>query len=174
MSVTDVQSSLYEPIIKNGNGVAILHILKSMKSNSPKARACIIVPEAVLNEKGLKQLREKIVSSGQLLGIVSLPSKVFLPYTEAKTSILIFTAENNVPTDDIFVYKVENDGFTLTTRRRSIPGINDLDNFISIHDEMVKNNYNSKLSYKNLFYISRIDILKYTNKSLLLSQYYDQ
>lgn len=174
MSVTDNQASLYKPVVKNGNAVAILHILRALKPNSPKSRACVIVPEAVLNEKSLRELREAIVTSGQLLGIVSLPSKVFLPYTEAKTSILIFGSKSNVPTENIFVYKVENDGFTLTTRRRSISGINDLDNFISIHNEMLNNGYDKNIEYKNLFYISRKEIINNSNKSLLLSQYHDE
>ena len=52
-------------------------------------------------------LREKIVKSGQLLGIVSLPSKVFMPYTEAKTSVLIFGSEATTPNDDVFVLKLK-------------------------------------------------------------------
>ena len=174
MEVTNEQSSLYEPDIKKGNAVAILHILKALKNNNPYSRAAIIVPDAVLNDKSMKDLRKNIVSSGQLLGIVSLPSKVFLPYTEAKTSILIFGSKTNIPTENIFVYKVKNDGYTLTTRRRKISGINDLDNFISIHEEMLETNYNKKLNYDNLFYISRKDILDEKNKSLLLTQYHDE
>ena len=174
MEVTNEQSSLYEPDIKKGNAVAILHILKALKNNNPYSRAAIIVPDAVLNDKSMKDLRKTIVSSGQLLGIVSLPSKVFLPYTEAKTSILIFGSKTNIPTENIFVYKVKNDGYTLTTRRRKISGINDLDNFISIHEEMLETNYNKKLNYDNLFYISRKDILDEKNKSLLLTQYHDE
>lgn len=174
MSVTDNQANLYNPIVKNGNGVAILHILDALKKKNSNARACVIVPEIVLNDRVLKDIREKIVSSGQLMGIVSLPAKVFLPYTEAKTSILILGSENTVKTDDIFVYKVENDGFTLTTRRRKLSGINDLDNFISINKEMKENNYEKRLEYDKLFYISRNSIEKNSNNSLLLSQYYDE
>lgn len=174
MSVNDVQSSLYMPIIKNGNGVAILHILKALKNNNSNARAFIIVPEIVLNDKSLKDLREEIITTGQLLGIISLPSKVFLPYTEAKTSILIFGGKNIIKTSDIFVYKVENDGFTLTMRRRRIAGINDLDNFVCIFNEMKATNYEKRLEYNKLFYISRDDIIKNSNKSLLLSQYHDE
>lgn len=175
MDITTEQANLYYPIVKSGNGLALIHILKSMKSTNPNSRAAIIVPESVLNDKSLKEVREIIVKSGQLQGIISLPCKVFLPYTEAKTSILIFGSENNVVNENLFFYKVENDGFTLTTRRRHIPGINDLDNFISIYNEMKNDdNANKKLSYKNLFYISRENILNNVNKSLLLSQYCDE
>lgn len=174
MKVTDQQAELYNPVIKKGNAVAILHILSSLKKNNPKSRACIIVPEAVLNDKSMKNLRNKIVKSGQLLGIVSLPSRVFEPYTEAKTSILIFGSELNVPTENIFIFKVKNDGYTLTKRRRPLKGINDLDEFISIHEQMLKNDYTQKIDHENLYYVNRNKILDNKNNSLLLSQYFDE
>lgn len=174
MDVTEEQAQLYEPYIKKGNSVAILHILKSLKKAKTTSRASIIVPDAVLNDSSMRKLREKIVSSGQLLGIVSLPSKVFEPYTEAKTSVLVFGSEANAPTENIFFFKVKNDGYTLTKRRRPLVGINDLDEFIALHEEMLKNNYHVTLEHNKLFYVNREDILQNTNKSLLLSQYHDE
>ncbi len=173
MDVNEEQAQLYEPYIKKGNSVAILHILKSLRK-SKNSRASIIVPDAVLNDKSMKGLREKIVKSGQLLGIVSLPSKVFEPYTEAKTSILIFGSEVNAPTEKVFFFKVNNDGFTLTKRRRPLVGINDLDEFIALHEQMLNTNYYETLTHENLFYVDRYNILSNSNNSLLLSQYHDE
>ena len=173
MDVNEEQAQLYEPYIKKGNSVSILHILKSLRKKI-NSRASIIVPDAVLNDKSMKYLREKIVKSGQLLGIVSLPSKVFEPYTEAKTSILILGSEVNAPTENVFFFKVKNDGFTLTKRRRPLVGINDLDEFIALHEQMLKTNYNKTLKHENLFYVDRRDILFNSNNSLLLSQYHDE
>lgn len=173
MDVNEEQAQLYEPYIKKGNSVAILHILKSLRK-SKNSRASIIVPDAVLNDKSMKGLREKIVKSGQLLGIVSLPSKVFEPYTEAKTSILIFGSEVNAPTEKVFFFKVKNDGFTLTKRRRPLVGINDLDEFIALHEQMLNTNYHKTLTHENLFYVDRCNILSNSNNSLLLSQYHDE
>ena len=173
MDVSEEQAQLYFPIIKKGNAVSILHILKALKRESVKSRAAIIVPDAVLNDSSMSTLRELIVKNGQLRGIVSLPSKVFMPYTEAKTSILIFGSECAAKTEDVFIFKVKNDGYTLTTRRRPLPGINDLDEFIALHEEMLKNDYSIRLDHDNLFYIPRDKILRNPNKSLLLSQYFD-
>lgn len=173
MDVSEEQAQLYFPIIKKGNAVSILHILKALKRESVKSRAAIIVPDAVLNDSSMSTLRELIVKNGQLRGIVSLPSKVFMPYTEAKTSILIFGSECAAKTEDVFIFKVKNDGYTLTTRRRLLPGINDLDEFIALHEEMLKNDYSIRLDHDNLFYIPRDKILRNPNKSLLLSQYFD-
>lgn len=174
MDVHEEQAQLYEPYIKKGNSVSILHILKSLKKSNSKSRASIIVPDAVLNDRSMKDLREKIVKSGQLLGVISLPSKVFEPYTEAKTSILVFGSEVNVPTEKVFFFKVKNDGFTLTKRRRPLVGINDLDEFIALHEQMLKTNYHEILEHRNLLYVDRNDILTNSNNSLLLSQYHDE
>lgn len=173
MDATDEQANLYEPVIKKGNAIAILHCLRALKRKSPKARAALIVPEAVLSDKSYKDLRKILVNSGQLLGIVSLPSKVFLPYTEAKTSILIFGSKNNVKNKKIFIFKVERDGYTLTTRRKPIPGINDLDEFISLHEQMLDEQYNTELQHDKLFYIDRTCILNQPKISLQLSDYYN-
>jgi len=171
MDVTDYQASLYKPVIKNGNAVAIEHILKSLKTTSSNSRAAIIVPEIVLNGSNLKDLRRKIIKNGTLKGIVSLPSKVFLPYTEAKTSILIFSGEATTVPEDIFFYKIKNDGFTLTTRRRKYPGINDLDEFVAIHNQMLETKYHEKIENDNLFYLKRSTALEQSNNSLLLFKY---
>jgi len=53
------------------------------------SRAYIIVPEAILNNPELKNLRKFLVENNLLKQIISLPSGVFLPYTEAKASILV-------------------------------------------------------------------------------------
>lgn len=173
MDATDEQANLYEPVIKKGNAIAILHCLRALKKKSPKARAALIVPEAVLSDKSYKELRKTLVNSGQLLGIISLPSKVFLPYTEAKTSILIFGSKNNVKNRKVFVFKVKKDGYTLTTRRKPVPGINDLDEFISLHEQMLKAKYNIELQHENLFYIERNSIINQPKISLQLSDYYN-
>lgn len=174
LDVSSEQASLYSPIIKKGNAVAILHCLRAMKKRSTTSRAALIVPEVVLSDTSYMLLRKKIVESGQLIGIISLPSKVFLPYTEAKTSILLFGSENNIKNKDVFVFKVKNDGFTLTTRRRAIPGINDLDEFISIHEEMINNHYSEKINHKNLYYIERNTILYNSKVSLQVMDYYNE
>ncbi len=169
MDVTDKQAELYQPIIKNGNAVAILHMLKSLENN-PNSRACVIVPDAVLNDTSMKDLREHIVRTGKLIGIISLPCGVFMPYTEAKTSILILR-KNPPKTQSVFFYKVRNDGFTLTTRRRPKSGINDLDEFISLHEKMLDCMYCDEIGSDKLTYIKRKKILDDGNNSLLLINY---
>lgn len=167
MKVSEEQAELYPLKIRNGNALAIQHVLKSLKKSSVNSRAAVIVPESVLSDSSLVDLREKIIKSGILEGIISLPSKIFLPYTEAKTSILLFSNDKK---DDMFFYKVKNDGYTLTTRRRELPGINDLDKFISLYKD-IKDNKN--VTSDLLHFIDRNLILSNKRKSLLIFNYID-
>lgn len=65
MDVTEYQANLYEPVVKKGNAVAILHILKSLKDTS-QSRACVIVPDAVLNDTSMVDLRRHIVETKKI------------------------------------------------------------------------------------------------------------
>ncbi|GAB7391664.1 N-6 DNA methylase [Lactococcus petauri] len=170
LSIDEIQAAPYHPYIKNGNAAALSHIIDSLSYSKTTARAAIIVPEQVLGEPSIKELRKEMVEKNILEGVISLPPKVFLPYTESKTSILILRGKNAPNNKKIFFYKVKKDGFTLTTRRRPVYGINDLDEFISIYDELRNSNY---VESKNVDYISKDQILSDSNHSLLLFKYKD-
>jgi Type I restriction-modification system methyltransferase subunit len=173
LDVAADSAQFYKPYVKKGNGVAIMHIRDALKQASVNARAAIIVPESVLGDTALKELRKELVESGQLRGVVSLPSKVFMPYTEAKTSVLILGGKTNVQTDDIFIFKAKSDGYTLTSRRRPISGINDLDEFIALHEQMIDEGYDTHVDSEKIHYVPRKKILANTNHSLLLFKYRD-
>jgi type I restriction enzyme M protein len=122
--------NLYSLLSTNGNSQSIQHIINSLNKN-PTARAYIIVPEAILNNDELKNFRKYLIDNNLLKQIISLPSGVFLPYTEAKASILVLQGFNNQPIDKIKYTIIKNDGFTLTQRRRKITGqINDLEEYL--------------------------------------------
>jgi len=122
--------NLYSLLSTNGNSQSIQHIINSL-NKKPTARAYIIVPESILNNNELKNLREYLIDNNLLKQIISLPSGVFLPYTEAKASILVLQGFNNPPIDKIKYTTIKNDGFTLTQRRRKIVNqINDLEEYL--------------------------------------------
>ena len=50
--------------------------------------------------------------------VISLPAGIFMPYTMAKTDILIF--EKVKSTKSVWFYVLENDGFELATKRKKI------------------------------------------------------
>lgn len=92
----------------------------------PGGRAGLIVPEGVLfnTDRAHTALRRRLVEENTLHAIISLPAKVFLPYTGVKTSILLFARGGG--TREVFCYRAEADGYTLDARRRPQPERNDL------------------------------------------------
>lgn len=123
-------NKLYSLLSDNGNSQSIQHIIDSL-ALKPTSRAYIIVPESILNNKELKNLRKYLVDNNLLKQIISLPSGVFLPYTEAKASVLVLQGLNNQPVDSIKYTIIKNDGFTLTQRRRKITTtINDIEEYL--------------------------------------------
>ena len=122
--------NIYSLLSTNGNSQSIQHIINSL-NKKPTSRAYIIVPESILNNNELKNLRKYLIDNNLLKQIISLPSGVFLPYTEAKSSILVLQGFNNQPINKIKFTIIKNDGFTLTQRRRKITTIiNDLEELL--------------------------------------------
>ncbi|MDR0604638.1 MAG: N-6 DNA methylase [Bacteroidales bacterium] len=122
--------NLYSLLSTNGNSQSIQHIINSL-NKKPTARAYIIVPESILNNNELKNLRKYLIENHLLKQIISLPSGVFLPYTEAKASVLVLQGFNNKPVEKIKYTIIKNDGFTLTQRRRKITtAISDLEEYL--------------------------------------------
>ena len=151
--------NLYSLLSTNGNSQSIQHIINSL-NKKPTARAYIIVPEAILNNNELKNLRKYLIDNNLLKQIISLPSGVFLPYTEAKASILVLQGFNNQPIEKIKYTTIKSDGFTLTRRRRKIfDMVNDVDEYL--YDD----SYSSK-------YLPVKEILRNHNYSFIWFKYF--
>jgi type I restriction enzyme M protein len=103
------------------NRAEVLFVDYIMEHLTPKGRSGIIVPEGIIFQSGTayKSLRKNLVEK-YLVGVISLPSGVFQPYSGVKTSILILDKELSQKTDNIFFGKVDNDGFDLGSQRREI------------------------------------------------------
>jgi type I restriction enzyme M protein len=103
------------------NRAEVLFVDYIMEHLTPKGRSGIVVPEGIIFQSGTayKSLRKTLVEK-YLVGVISLPSGVFQPYSGVKTSILILDKELSQKTDKIFFGKVENDGFDLGSQRREI------------------------------------------------------
>lgn len=107
----------------------------------PNGRAGIIVPEGIIfrNDKGYKALRLRLLKNS-LVGIISLPTGVFQPYSNVKTSILILDKKIKKSRDFIYFAKINNDGFSLSTNRaeiddNDIPEIKDKINSLDFSEE---------------------------------------
>jgi type I restriction enzyme M protein len=94
------------------------YILEHLK---PNGRAGIIIPEGIIFQTGkaYNELRKQLIENG-LVGVISLPSGVFQPYSGVKTSILILDKKLNKERDSVFFAEVKNDGFDLGAQRNQI------------------------------------------------------
>lgn len=103
------------------NRAEVLFVDYIMEHLTPKGRAGIVVPEGIIFQSGTayKSLRKSLVEK-YLVGVISLPSGVFQPYSGVKTSILVLDKELSQKTDKIFFGKIENDGYDLGAQRREI------------------------------------------------------
>jgi type I restriction enzyme M protein len=85
---------------------------------TPMGRAGIIVPEGIIFQSGsaYKQLREMLIRES-LIGVISLPSGVFQPYTGVKTCILILDKQMAKKTPNIMFSSIQAIGVSLGMRR---------------------------------------------------------
>jgi type I restriction-modification system DNA methylase subunit/restriction endonuclease S subunit len=87
-------------------------------------RCAVIVSEGFLTwgQNSACSLRKILLNDANLKAIISLPQGVFVSKSGqgAKTSILYF--EKGYPTDFVWYYKIENDGFSMGTNRKQIEG----------------------------------------------------
>lgn len=93
---------------------------------TPKGRTAIIVPEGIIFQTGsaYKNLRKLLIDEG-LYAVVSLPSGMFNPYSQVKTSILFLDKALSKAIKSVLFYKVEKDGTDLGAKRL-LTGDNDL------------------------------------------------
>lgn len=96
------------------------------KRLAPGGKAAVIVPEGVLfgSTGAHRKLREWMLDSCMLHGIISLPSGVFKPYAGVKTSIIVF--EKGGKTEKVWFYELTGDGYSLDDKRAPQPDKNDI------------------------------------------------
>jgi type I restriction enzyme M protein len=89
-------------------------------------RASVIVPDGVLfgNSNAHKAVRKILLDECKLEAVISMPSGVFKPYAGVSTGVLVFT--KGEPTEKVWFYKMESDGYTLDDKRNFIDGKGDI------------------------------------------------
>jgi hypothetical protein len=143
-----------------------------MEHLTPKGRSGIVVPEGIIFQSGTayKSLRKSLVEK-YLVGVISLPSGVFQPYSGVKTSILILDKELSPKTDKIFFGKVDNDGFDLGSQRREIEK-NDLPKITKDVTEYLEGLRNGKIvESEYLNYVRKEQILNSSDIGLSYERY---
>jgi type I restriction enzyme M protein len=102
----------------------LLFLVLMLRMLKKGGKCAVIVPDGVLfgSSSAHQAVRRMLVEDNQLDAVVSLPSGVFKPYAGVSTAILFFTKGGR--TENVWFYKVENDGYSLDDKRDPIPGSN--------------------------------------------------
>ena len=118
VDVEDIDKSLRA--IVDSKQTELLFVALFLRMLKLGGRCACIVPNGVLfrsNSKAYEQLRRELVENQKLEAIIYMPSGVFKPYSGVSTAILVFTKTDAGGTDDVWLYNMEGDGFTLDDKR---------------------------------------------------------
>jgi type I restriction enzyme M protein len=102
----------------------ILFVKLMLESLKPGGRCAVIVSEGFLtwDQNSARALRRALLDECDLKAVISLPQGVFVSKggQGPKTSILCFVKGGR--TGNVWFYKVTNDGYTMGTNRKPVPG----------------------------------------------------
>ena len=81
-----------------------------------------IVPQGVLfgSSTAHVAIRKELVENQRLIGVLSLPSGVFQPYSGVATAVLFFQRTDNGGTDKVWFYDMKADGYSLDQKREPV------------------------------------------------------
>ncbi|MCQ2513449.1 MAG: SAM-dependent methyltransferase, partial [Lachnospiraceae bacterium] len=122
-------------------------------------RCVSIIPVGVLNntnDKSYTKLRKELVENQKLEGIIFMPGGVFYPYSGVQTGILIFTKTNAGGTDKVWMYNMENDGYSLDQKRDPIEA-NDIPDIIQRWNNLAQEADRTK--YEKSFLVEKREIV---------------
>ena len=155
--------NLYAVPSQNGDAVAIQHCLDSLV---PNGRAAILVKEDFLTKGGdIGKVRDVVLNSAKSFSIVSLPRRLFEPYTPTKTSIIYL--EKAGTRNKTFFFVVRNVGHTFGARKTSLLK-NDLPEVMSVFN---KDEEDQEMLIDNA--IIPNDTIKHVSNSLWIYDYVD-
>ena len=118
VDVEDIDKSLRA--IVDSKQTELLFVALFLRMLKLGGRCACIVPNGVLfrsNSKAYGQLRRELVENQKLEAIIYMPSGVFKPYSGVSTAILVFTKTDAGGTDEVWLYNMEGDGYTLDDKR---------------------------------------------------------
>lgn len=105
----------------SSNRTEVAFLCKVIKLLEDGGRACIILPDGVLENPSLAKLRKELLEKCEVYAIISLPKFAFAPYTKEKTYAVYFRKKNQTITriqkTPIWMYIVDNDGLANSDKR---------------------------------------------------------
>jgi len=141
----------------------VKYIIENLKING---RAAVVVPDGIIHNVSNAdvELRRQLVENNNLISVISLPTGVFQPYANNKTSILFFSKRG--VTSDVLFIDIKNDGFKLDANHSTPIKENDLPAAIKLflkRDTIIKKWKKEKLDNKigQIYYFaSKKEIIK--------------
>jgi type I restriction-modification system DNA methylase subunit len=107
--------------VVTSNRTEIAFLCKIIELLKIGGKACIIIPDGILENPTLKPLREWLLKRCDIDAIISLPKFAFAPYTKEKTYALFITKrsekETKVQKKRIWFYIIDNDGLANSDKR---------------------------------------------------------
>src|SRR3989344_403339 len=130
-------------------------------------RCAVIVPDGVLfgNSNAHKSIRRLLLEKCRLDAVISMPSGVFKPYAGVSTAVLFFT--KGEPTEKVWFYDMEADGFSLDDKRNEIQQ-NDIPDILERFEKRNKEN-NQDRSKKD--FLVPIEEIKANEWDLSINKY---
>ena len=122
-------------------------------------RCVSIIPVGVLNntnDKAYTKLRKELVENQKLEGVIFMPGGVFYPYSGVQTGILVFTKTNAGGTDKVWMYNMENDGYSLDQKRDAIEA-NDIPDIINRWNNLAAEE--DRTHYEKSFLVDKQEIV---------------
>lgn len=138
----------------------LLFIALFLRSLKIGGRCASIVPVGVVNntnEKAYTIIRKELVEKQRLRAVIYMPSGVFKPYSGVQTAIIIFDKTDNGGTDNVWLYNMENDGYSLDDKRNEIK-LNDIPDIIERFKNLDKEK--DRTPYDKSFFITKEQIVE--------------
>ena len=148
----------------------LLFLALFVRSLKIGGRCASIVPDTVLsgkNDSGYKSIRKELVDKQRLQAVISMPSGVFLPYSNVSTAILVFTKTNAGGTDKVWFYDMKADGFTLDGKRNEVSD-NDIPDVIARFKNLEAEENRTR---KDQSFIVTVDEIKANDYDLSFKKY---
>lgn len=107
--------------VVSSNRSEIAFLYKVIKLLEDGGKACILLPDGVLENPVLAKLRKDLLEKCTIEAIVSLPKFAFAPYTKEKMYAVFFTKRNEkltqIQKNSIWMYIIDNDGLANSDKR---------------------------------------------------------
>ena len=99
----------------------VAFLFKIIKLLEPGGKACVILPDGVLENPRLEEARKEFLQKCDIDAIISLPKFAFAPYTKEKTYAVYFTKKGEsitkIQDKSIWMYIIDNDGLANSDKR---------------------------------------------------------